>query len=1439
MMLVVQTYKQLDIYVFVISNTVQFIQTDFTLKSWEFQDFVITDTGRVFGVQKGEIKIREICLLKEKPKGILEYILPTAAVKQKSSEIPGSNNKSLAQKFKLIKHFIPRYSDIEQSSFSFDDTKGIIYQLVRYKKTRFMSTQKDEIEKVLVYEIGDGKSPFLYRAKIKQKDLSEDVRKFFQRTQYGIGFQEEQLKIESISAVSKNEGNNVDLRVFLRNGYQIGIAFDRKMNSKEVENAVSKNFYSKNPFTSRYFIVEAFSLMDYVSKFHVRSTEINPDTQLTNDHLSRYLSKNRERESKCFKYARSCSGVIFCTVSETLKTRNQNENQVLYFFANQREDSAVQIKPILIFNDDFPEIIIPRQTDEIRFLTHQLVTSLTANPNNSAIQVVKIQEKMIDDPQMKFSFQNSFFRQTYFQPMEIYALSGNRSKLFTVLRPVDRIFTIILFFEILDSRNFKISLELVNKMVSIYGNINETDSTFENVHISFCSGVLQIFNQKSTKYHISIPMLIELCESDNNNKFLVHKFLNENLQIKIPLTEQDSENSASFQFGQVEGIVNGIVQVSENKFSIKSICGSLLESMKTIEDKSKKYSILVRACMEYFVRIIRPIFNESVFYLEKNADRISGVKFSEKEFTMILEKLSELTNFVKNFSGSSFKKVGLENVKIYSVLAQVFFRANHLLHFFLNISQSPMVFEVFLGTHREALLYKPFKSFLFGDYQIVELINQLLCEHLYEIDESRHQNFIQLFSDSIFWKQENKFYVDSVKTLLSKIRQEAEKNTKIENEVSIKSNFELQNMKNTYQNFSNASTNIDTFNQTHTMLRKTLCTLPDVRPSTTQVQFSIETNEFLRVIKSLSLTNLEVLLPYYVHTLNMADYFTILLGKMNALQYELKGLKPEDAEIIQNKIQDCRKFILNILFEFHFRFKNYSKFKQVLENSKEFLKDQNLISKSLELTIQKFLNKLFRTKEDGKFNSRDSNLHKISFYSREELESTFNNCLAVCLKIKDEKLLCGIFTFLLEQEMLLKCLNLDDFAGEILIANFNSLCNSVTHARKLSRYAIESEINNELKIEIFSKLADFQTEKGDTFELSEMIYFNEKNMQLLGDIKNYEYSDSLIVIQKNLKILKFCALVLTEWKVRNLIDYFTEDNTILDQTTNLDVNELQRKIINERKNLTNVLSICRQKDLLFSLYASHYIFEEMSINELELIQKEMLSSFWRDSENWPNNFIMLFGEFSLLENRFPKSPPISLVAELINSTVKNVKFRKIYNRFDEYLNIREKKLSQKNSAAFFNFNKIFAFKITWINDFFVKNGSSSYSEMFCIYDKILRRVDKKTIDLFWCWYTLLSVIELLHDFFDKAEEEFDYTDMDLSKNKNTLKESIRFFMEKKDEMSEWFDFVENVLTFFKLQNDEELTYNRLYCQWKDLKVRWERFFDNSAPNYNGSILHRL
>ena len=1384
-------------HVFYTKEKTEFISTDLILKSADLNDICITECGRIFARPTGQIKIVEIRQREDEKKKWFIQLFTSSSLKQVKHETPPSQCKNFFQKITGLAKVMVSYPAVDQCQYTYDETKGVLYQLLTYYK-KITGKTEEARQAVIVYELFDNVECFTRRAKIQLGNLKQKINDFmFSNFHFYYGM--ESMAIQRISAIKKTESDLQDLKVFFYDGTQANLCFKRKLSDNDLLKVLK---FGRDLFTSEVMVVDVFPKGESKSNMISRSC-INARS-FNNQNATKFT--NQQPSNLHYIIQKSINGMSYIAADKADNYSLQSKGLSLSAIRECRD--SFKIYPMQQLDEKGPLDIFEKVDNEIQ-TSHKLFPPDSQNLWNKEQSFILKQDKFHRTKQLKFMTANSISHQVFFGPTEFYVLYDQSIQLLLSLRPVDHLFTVLKYIELTSFRN-----KPTKEMLYDFAEAN----TFAS-QIEICTSLIQILCQKNTNFYVSIPILLQLFEKNPDEFPNVVLFLKSHNFPVLDCTDLNRRFVDNLNPVSKPG-ENTMIMMKNDSTTMAHIVLSLLDLFRFETSDEAELCIFEESVVFYFTKLISPIYNSQLYTKNPTTSLKIGTVFENNELQMIQVRLKQLVKFLQSCPEITIDMQSESRLtKFMYQFLQTVERAEQLVSLVLLISDNTTLFEIFEDTENYRIVFLTFKELLEGDFHIDEFCGQLLCEHCMLLNEEEATNFRIYNNFAVFFNSDMVDYVYFVKQINEKIQ----KNNKIGSKTGFK------DVSNPY--ISNDSTNASIESSRLFVSRKTLTLKTEIVPSFLQIDFTEEINGFLTIAKNLNLLNIEMLLPLFIHTKNLSSFFEILSVKLMNLKQEKRLAKDDDKPAISQKIHECRIVIFAILTDLQYRYNNYSRFAKFIEKTKEFLCEMKLISKGIQKHIESFL--LSHFKQQSVKKAKGLTLYQVSFYSRTEIELNFDECLDISLKIPDRKLNLLLFSSMMEENVMRKCRMLSSFNVQTLLKNFDQVFISLKAAKFFSHLMVESENQEKLAFEIYVKLANFKTKQNEFLSIDEQLSYLIKSLEVIKTTKEPHIKEKAKEIETSILTLRVFRISSKEYAQKlkassQIIAYDSE----YDQQF---IREFENQLSEIKHDENLVMDSLEERRLFFSIFMMFYLKKNNDDERFTINFRRAIASFSDgESPQYPENFISMFDELLLIEDTFSQNQASIILAEVMKANAKNNTFLFIFENFMDYKELIMGNMNEPTKAKWQKKCPNYQNKhIHWVNEWLLLRKIINSQDLIRAYSELTRKtvwIKMNEMEVFFlgysCSFFIFERIQKLQKYmnFCEAEKRDEFDDKAFANSFSSNMEIIT------DIMSD----LKTILSYLFVLKHNNAAYESLNNMYLELNDRVQEFINqkNTENEYD-------
>ena len=539
---------------------ISFVESNYEKNVFSAKEITISDSGRIFILGQGKTKLQELQLRQTKVNNnwIRELCLKVFAKdtsRLKLSKTRFSGHFGIRYFWSGVSHALDmvqfKRREIITSTYSFDETKNVLYHMVDYKiKSNFgKETAK---QRVFVYDFGEQDGDFVYRDKISIIELRKSIASY-SRSILTQNVTVEKDYMVGLSAIKKYESTNVDLVIFMASGIRVFIDFPRGVAGKPFKTNGFR-FYDPYRIRSSFGIkFIRFSRINISQKPKGESTistikndigffdryKVVPSLLDNRSIIRQSFSDPAERQTvKRAIRQKFHLNSFFVLANENplcnnpfALTRNWRPASILAnsgFSLISGSPSLIPVESVLIITDNNDEEIVditPMACDPgfsyYKILPHSVnrrtpwtfsipTLGFTFSETNTqeSIKTIPVREHRVRPhlSQLKFVSLNDFSHQVYFPPKTYIVRSYTKLGLHVMLRPVDVCYTYLKAMSLMQIEN-----QLYHES---YMNMPDLLEFVRSIGLlNFCACLIQILSNTEEDFFISIPILQNALES--------------------------------------------------------------------------------------------------------------------------------------------------------------------------------------------------------------------------------------------------------------------------------------------------------------------------------------------------------------------------------------------------------------------------------------------------------------------------------------------------------------------------------------------------------------------------------------------------------------------------------------------------------------------------------------------------------------------------------------------------------------------------------------------------------------------------------------------------------------------------------------------------------------------------------------------------------------
>lgn len=533
---------------------VEILETSYEKNIFHTKEITISESGRIFILEKGKTKLQELQLRQTKVDNnwIREIYLKVFAKDPNVLKLSktrfsghyhfGNIRTGISQVLGAVQF---KRREITYSKYSFDETKNVLYHLLDYKiKSNFGKEQVKQ--RVFIYDFGEQDGDFVYRDKISILELRKSINSFT-RSILTQSISVEKDYIVDISAIKKFESMSVDLVVILASGIRVFIDFPRGYAGKTFK---TEGFRFYDPYRIRSsfgikFIRLAINNIQQKTKIpsslstsKIDTTGIERFKMAPSSVSNKYLSMRSHSVPSETQFIKGpiIQKYHFNTFF-VLSNYTSFGNFPFVLARNWRPASALksggfsmgiglpapnptECLMVISGNNDEDIIEICPTSPERHFAYYKILpysvhrkTPWTFNSPNTffepsltnvqgSVQNVPTREQRSNQhlTNLKFVTLNDFAHQIYFSPNTYLVRSVTKLSMHVMLRPVDMCYTYLKAMSLMQIDNL-----LYHENYLVMPDVLEF---FRSIGpLNFCACLIQILTHAESDFFISIPIL--------------------------------------------------------------------------------------------------------------------------------------------------------------------------------------------------------------------------------------------------------------------------------------------------------------------------------------------------------------------------------------------------------------------------------------------------------------------------------------------------------------------------------------------------------------------------------------------------------------------------------------------------------------------------------------------------------------------------------------------------------------------------------------------------------------------------------------------------------------------------------------------------------------------------------------------------------------------
>ena len=410
---------------------IELIKTNYIIRNIDISRIKISISGRIFFFTNDNCYLKELVLFGRKkydftPKGItcriVDSIIPIQ--NNKTDKPRTSENFLSAIKTRLMNEWAFKMNKNTFCRFQLkiDETKNILYQFIDIKsKTR--SNVRNQC--LVIYDLGIEDTDFAYRFNFTDRDLVAKIKTYIS-TQFNLRNYSNDF-IASINTIKKFKSSEIDLIIFMESGLRVFIEIEKGFKKKRDETS-----------TEYRLLCEERPLFRFEVRFVKLPEELNQNEPL--------LGHNKVKSYDFAKFKDN----NFIIKPNTEKYIGKNELIIIH----ENFQAMLEVKDAV--KDNKPtELGNKEAITELNFNSEEEVADVWCvhrqqeiNPNKIQPYITKNEDPIIllKNQQNFFVSKDPFFKQLFYGP-DIYVayLTTKLCKL-EILRPIDRLYTVIRFY---------------------------------------------------------------------------------------------------------------------------------------------------------------------------------------------------------------------------------------------------------------------------------------------------------------------------------------------------------------------------------------------------------------------------------------------------------------------------------------------------------------------------------------------------------------------------------------------------------------------------------------------------------------------------------------------------------------------------------------------------------------------------------------------------------------------------------------------------------------------------------------------------------------------------------------------------------------------------------------------------------------------------------
>lgn len=1344
------------------------------------------ESGRLFGLAKGELKLQEIVFKQENEKGFLSFMLPGQKLgKQRPTKDQPNQRSFFLVKLFAISTMVKKYSETSKLFFAVDETKGIIYQHIQYRRSLSVMGSKKK-QKILVYQVKGVEGKFTLNLKILVDDLLRRLS--------GIAYSQNNviknltdLQIIGIAALRGPDSVDSDLRVFFENEswadikiIRYEVADELRVSYEHPERVLGSNLSGEYLISNYHSSIKDYALRHFLkNKQRVSQNLPNPRPNKESETLNN-LSKTLVNDSK----QNTLNWFIFgrqyvCTREKGVPKDFYNP---FFFYEIEETIDNLVIRPSLVLPVETPLALIPL-VSEISPNPYKL---FPPNPETLAEwprTTLKVGNSYFEDTNIKFINSKPSLQQVFFEPFEFFLLTDTHCRQMISLRPVDHTFTQLCFIDFFNSE----------KRNSFLNNYLIVEPLTYNQFIEVGTNLMQIIIQKDEKYYVSIPFLLELAHITNIVSESIALLIRETAKYVPQHILEAPQEALRFMSGP-EAVGEDCYFTITSNNNIDKYASIALSKLTHQADSQSNLTIYEEALNTYFTKLIIPIYNYRLFAEHPVFEQLVVPNFSIHELHAIWFRVNQFLAYLKNSFLSNDISLNRSRERLFwrNSFRDIVQRALQLLQIAMYIIQDEWAFESFMQTPKKSIVLQSFKEHLVPNFKTDEVWNQVLCEFLARSAESKERELIETSNLSLFFKAPNQTYVSVLENFRKltlalqgiELSKQPEENIPIFKPAALLLDETAVNQKGSSASYVNlpfvakpieGALKSDLANQSTiaslAMQQKSFIPgplVPQLRGENEEL--SNETEKLLNICHSLTLTNIENLLIYYVSLRKLSEYFRLLREKIMSLKRQKEYEKqPAKKAELEEYIDSFRELIIYLLLEMHQRFESYSQMHLLMEKTKNVLASARLISKAVEIKIDKFFGQLFGLKQKTKIKHKGT--ENLSYYAFKELQETFDICLSEALNIEDRNLNLSIFMFLISEKLLYRLKTLTKFNSESILMYFKELFKSPESAQYFSHLILKDWFDPKIQYELYYQLANYKSPEGKKLSVTDQLTYFEKAFEVVnfnGEIAANDWEKMKIEIVQ----LRLVVLAVEEFKLVTELGLkkLKKENDLPENFRSAKAFEDYLEL--NRRNSKELLSAFSKLELNFSIWVRNFIANTFENETNSLDFDKVAIQFSKDDEQkFPQNFISFFDIFFKMDLEISVKTWVPIVQSLILGSCLNSIYNIVLDNLLDFRLLAKSKFENSKVPLFESLPNLSNFDLFWVNSWLIHQVKLPYETALQVYFEVFTNQAQNVKDLHDLAYCMLSVLHFLNEGNKRFEGLLNYPS-EVVHNFQTLRKEI-------------------------------------------------------------------